>query len=77
MTFATDCSQLVKIVSEPEEWYAFATYVEEIQVLKESFRSFKIKCVPRTQNSMGDNHARGARLQQAPFVHIDTKTPFG
>ena len=26
VTFATDCSQLVKIISEPEEWPAFASY---------------------------------------------------
>ena len=30
ITFATDCSQLMKMVSELEEWQAFASYVEDI-----------------------------------------------
>ncbi|KAF8093425.1 hypothetical protein N665_0383s0053 [Sinapis alba] len=33
VTFAMDCIQLVKMVSEPDEWPAFATYLEEIQHL--------------------------------------------
>ena len=39
VTFATDCSQLVKMVSEPEEWPAFASYLEDINSLKEGFFS--------------------------------------
>ena len=31
VTFATDCSQLVKMVSKPEEWQAFASYLEDIK----------------------------------------------
>ncbi|XP_048613168.1 uncharacterized protein LOC125587078 [Brassica napus] len=38
-TFATDCSQLVKMVSEPEEWPAFASYLEDIKILQRSFHS--------------------------------------
>ena len=37
VTFATDCSRLVKMVSEPEELPAFANYLEDINILKESF----------------------------------------
>jgi len=37
VTFATDCSQLVTMVSEPKEWPAFASYLEDINSLKESF----------------------------------------
>ena len=34
VTFATDCSQLVKMVSEPEEWPAFASYLEDVKIPK-------------------------------------------
>ena len=35
--YATDYSQLVMMVTEPEEWPAFANYLEDINILKESF----------------------------------------
>ena len=37
VTFATDCSQLVKMVSEPEKWPAFESYQEDIKLLRRSF----------------------------------------
>ena len=46
VTFATDCSQLLKVVSEPEEWPAFANYLEDIKILKESFTRSEIIYVP-------------------------------
>ena len=59
VTFATDCSQLVKMVSEPDEWPAFANYVDDVKILKESFTQSAIIYVPRTQNSTVDRLARG------------------
>lgn len=35
VTFATDCCQLMKMVSEPKEWSPFANYLEDINTLKE------------------------------------------
>ncbi|KAL0711512.1 hypothetical protein Bca4012_018490 [Brassica carinata] len=35
--FATDCSQLVKTVLEPEKWLAFVSYLNDINILKRSF----------------------------------------
>lgn len=35
--FATDYSQLVNMVLEPEELFAFANYLEDIRIPKESF----------------------------------------
>ena len=37
VTFTTDYSQLVKMVSEPEKWPAFENYLEDIKLLKGSF----------------------------------------
>ena len=55
VTFATDCSQLIKIVSEPKEWSIFASYLEDIKILKRSFNSLTIIHIPRTQNSKTDS----------------------
>ena len=75
VTFATDCSQLVKMVSEPEEWPAFANYLEDITILKESFIRADIIYVPRTQNSKADSLARSARKQSSFVVHMDSAHP--
>ena len=75
VTFATDYSQLVKIVSEPEELSAFASYLEDIKILKESFLRSKIIYVPRTQNSKADSLARSIRKQPSFVVHMDANLP--
>ena len=75
VTFATDCSQLVKIVLEPEEWPTFASYLEDITFLKRSFNSSQIIHIPRTQNSKADSLARSARKQLSFVVHMDAELP--
>ena len=75
ITFATDCSQLVKMVSEPEEWPTFEVYLEEIKVLMGSFRNTKIIHVPKTENSRADSLARSARKQPFFVVHMDAMLP--
>ena len=37
VTFATDCYQLVKMVSKQKEWPSFASYLQDIAILKEGF----------------------------------------
>ncbi|XP_056843165.1 uncharacterized protein LOC130495707 [Raphanus sativus] len=75
VTFATDCSQLVKMVLEPEEWPAFAPYLQEIKKLQESFHNSQIIHVPRTENSRADCLARGVRQQSSFVVHMDAELP--
>ena len=75
VTFATDCSQLVKMVSEPEELPAFATYLEDIKHLNTSFNHSEIIHVPRTQNTRADSLARSARKQPSFVVHMDSDYP--
>ncbi|XP_056864041.1 uncharacterized protein LOC130511184 [Raphanus sativus] len=76
VTFATDCLQLVKMVSEPDDWPAFANMLEDIKTLKESFHSLEIIHVPRTQNLKADGLARSARKQTTFVVHMDAELPF-
>ena len=75
VTFATDCSQLVKMVSEPEEWPDFASYLEDIKFLKRSFNSSELIHIPRTQNSKADSLARSAKKQLLFIVHMDVQLP--
>ena len=43
VVFATDCSQLVKMVSTPDEWPAFSTHIEEFNRSKTFFPHFWIR----------------------------------
>ena len=70
--FATDCSQLVKMVSEPEELPTFVTYLDDVKILKESFTRSEIIYVPRTQNIKADRLARSVRKQPSFAIHMDT-----
>ena len=71
VTFATDCSQLVKMISEPKEWLAFTNYMEDIKILKEDFTRSEIIYIPRTQNSRADSLARSVRKEPSFVVHMD------
>ncbi|KAL0722237.1 hypothetical protein Bca4012_036836 [Brassica carinata] len=73
--FATDCSQLVKMVSSPEDWPAFATHMEEFSRSKIFFPSFKIIHIPRAQNTMADKLARGARSSPSTMLYVDSRSP--
>ena len=70
VTFATDCSQLVKMVSEPEEWPEFESYLKDIKMLKSSFLSSEIIHVPRTENIKADNLAWNARKLTIVFRRL-------
>ena len=74
-TFATDCSRLVKMVSEPEEWPAFESYLEDIKFLRRSFTNSEIVHVPRTENINADRLARSARKQPSFIVHMNAELP--
>ena len=75
VTFATDCSQLVKMVSEPEERPAFESYLEDIKLLRRSFTNSEVIHVSRTDNKMADRLARSARIQLSFVIHMDTELP--
>ena len=46
VTFAAGCSQLVKMVSEPEELSVFASYLEDIKIIRGNFYKSKIIHIP-------------------------------
>ena len=73
--FATDCSQLVKMVSDPEEWPALASYLKDIKVLQRSFNNSEIVHVSRTENIKADSLACSDRKQPSFVVHLDAELP--
>ena len=75
VTFATDCIQLVKIVSSPEDWPAFANYLDDIKILQESFTHSEIIHITPTLNTKADSMARSARKQTSFVVHMDAELP--
>lgn len=58
--FYLDCSQLLKMVLELS---VFASYLKEIQLVKEIFITFEIKHIPQTQNTNTANLTRGVQSQ--------------
>ncbi|KAF3602236.1 hypothetical protein F2Q69_00038532 [Brassica cretica] len=58
-----------------EEWPAFANYLDDIKILKESFSRSELIYVPRTHNSKADSLARSARKQSSFVVHMDEDYP--
>ena len=63
------------MVSEPEELPAFASYLEDINILQGSFHSSQLIHIPRTLNSWADSLAQRARKQPSFVVHMDAELP--
>ncbi|CAA7061601.1 unnamed protein product [Microthlaspi erraticum] len=61
MVFQTYCSDVVKMVSKPEEGPAFSLLLEEVDRCKRRFTSFSIMQIPRTENKKADKLVRSAR----------------
>ena len=79
VVFVTDCSQLVKMVSSPEEWPAFATHMdmEEFCRSKTFFPNFKIRHIPRIKNTIAEKFARGAKSSPSAILYVDSLPRFG
>ncbi|XP_024009429.1 uncharacterized protein LOC112084511 [Eutrema salsugineum] len=75
VAFATDCSELVKMVSTPEEWPAFDLHLEEIRKMKDKFSFFLISHIPRAKNSKADNLARSARVYPQDVIYVNSVLP--
>ncbi|XP_056860265.1 uncharacterized protein LOC130508669 [Raphanus sativus] len=75
VVFATDYSQLVTMVSSPEEWPAFTTHMEEFRRSKTFFPNFTIRHIPRAHNTMADKLAHGARSSPSAMLYVDSIPP--
>lgn len=75
VTFAIDCSQLVKMVLESDECAAFTSYLEDIKSLRRNFTSSEVVYVPRMKNTNADSLARSVRNQSSYVIYMDTNLP--
>ncbi|CAA7043009.1 unnamed protein product [Microthlaspi erraticum] len=71
MVFETDCSDVGKMVSKPEEWPAFTILLEEIDRCKRRFTSFSIEHISRTNNTKADKLARSARAIPTSVYYVN------
>ncbi|CAA7017852.1 unnamed protein product [Microthlaspi erraticum] len=51
MKFETDCSNVVQMVSAPEDWLAFTLLLEEVNRCRRLFSSFSFVQIPRKENT--------------------------
>ena len=75
VTFATYCSQMVKMVYEPAEWPTYESYLEDIWIPRESFNHSMIIHVPRTKNTRVNSLAHSTWRQTSFVVHMDAELP--
>ena len=75
VVFATDCSQLVKMVSISKEWPPFSTHLEEFNRIKTFFPDFRIRHIPRAQNILADKLSCGARSSPSTMFYVDSTPP--
>ena len=75
VVFATDYSQLVKMVSISEGWPAFSTHMEEFRHSKCFFPDFRIRHIPRAQNTLADRRARGVKSSPTAMLYVDSTPP--
>ncbi|XP_024015899.1 uncharacterized protein LOC112089154 [Eutrema salsugineum] len=75
VAFATDCSEILKMVATPDEWPAFAQHLEEIGRMKDSFTFFLLTHISRTKNSRADNLARSARTYPQEVIYVNSIPP--
>ena len=75
VTFAANCSQLLKMVSESEELPVFANYLEDIKIIKRSFNSSEFIQIPWTLNSRSESLARSAKKQLPFVIHMYVELP--
>ena len=75
MSFESDCLQLVKLINEEEDWPILASEWNEFSFLVFEFHEFSISFIPRNRNVRADLLAKGARLQNSIFSHVNPLIP--
>ncbi|CAA7041816.1 unnamed protein product [Microthlaspi erraticum] len=75
IVFETDCSDVVKMVSKPEEWPAFSILLEEFGRCKMMFTLFSIVYIPRTKNTKTDKLARSAPTLPTDVYYVNSVSP--
>ncbi|KAG2314184.1 hypothetical protein Bca52824_017306 [Brassica carinata] len=75
MFFESDCLQLVKLINENEDWPSLASEMNEFTFLVSEFNVFSISFIARNRNVRADLLAKGARLKNSIFSHVNYLIP--
>lgn len=70
--FETDCSGIIKIIEEADDWLTFSTELDRFSVFRDRFSSFSISLISRTNNVCADRLAKSARARGFDFSHISS-----
>ena len=69
--FNTDCSDLVEMTTNPEDWPTFATEIELLQQLQIHYEDVSLTHIPWSMNSRADALAKKDKFRSYIFSHID------
>ncbi|KAL0695675.1 hypothetical protein Bca4012_062855 [Brassica carinata] len=72
MSFESDCLQLIKLINDEEDWPAMASEWNKFIHLLSLFTEFSICFIAIERNVRADILAKGARLQNSLFSHVDS-----
>lgn len=75
VNFESDFQQLVHIIQMEKQWPALEPELDEIGVLKASFKFFNLAFVPRNANVRADGLAKNARSRVQSDSHFEVKDP--
>jgi len=73
--FASDCSDLISLLDNQEEWPTFAAELASFRSLIVFFPSFRIRFIPRSFNTRADLLAKKARTRNILFSHVSKSVP--
>ncbi|KAG7600109.1 Ribonuclease H domain [Arabidopsis suecica] len=73
--FASDCSDLVSLLDNQDEWPTFAAELASFRSLVCFFPHFSIRFLPRNLNIRADCLAKKARARNSLFSHVSTSVP--
>ena len=59
------------MTTNPMDWPAFATEIEEFQRLQNDFDDVRLSHIPRSRNGWADALTKNARARSYIFSHID------
>ncbi|CAA7016995.1 unnamed protein product [Microthlaspi erraticum] len=73
MVFETDCSDVVKMVSNLAEWPAFSILLEEVDRCRRRFITYDIHHIPMTKSTKADKGWDGKKRKDRDGTGQDTK----
>lgn len=75
IVFEIDCSDLISMNNNLEEWLLFTAQLDDFRMLKFSFRSFSIRFIPSCTNIRTDCLGKMTRARDSLFFFVYSLVP--